>query len=83
MIQQHLAGFYREPRSNKLTDVQKVVVDSGDAYTVDLVVENEGGYPLVTHSLTDALRGTIAVLLVKKDAQTLPLMPYVEPAKAK
>jgi len=48
-----------------------------------VVVDNEGGYPLVTHSLTDALRGAIAVLLVKKDAQTLPLMPFVEPAKTK
>jgi nitrite reductase (NO-forming) len=60
-----------------------VVVGPADAYTVDVVVENEGGYPLVTHSLTDALRGAIAVLLVKKDAQKLPLMPFVEPAKTK
>jgi nitrite reductase (NO-forming) len=57
------------------------VVGPGDAYTVDVIPQNEGGYPLVTHSLTDALRGAIAVLVVKKDAQTLPLMPYVEPGK--
>jgi len=69
--------------ANKLTGVQTVVVGPGDAYTVDVVVDNEGGYPLVTHSLTDALRGAIAVLLVKKDAQKLPLMPFVEPAKTK
>lgn len=54
-------------------------VKPGGAYTVDVVVQHEGAYPLVTHSLTDALRGAIAVLVVKKDAQTLPLMPYVEP----
>jgi nitrite reductase (NO-forming) len=37
----------------------------------------------VTHSLTDALRGAIAILEVKKDAQKLPLMPFVEPAAGK
>lgn len=67
--------------ANRLTGVQTVVVGPGDAYTVDVVVQHEGAYPLVTHSLTDALRGAIAVLVVKKDAQTLPLMPYVEPGK--
>lgn len=65
--------------ANRLTGVQTVVVGPGDAYTVDVVVEREGAYPLVTHSLTDALRGAIAVLVVKKDAQTLPLMPHVAP----
>ena len=69
--------------ANKLTGVQTVVVGPGDAYTVDVVVDNEGGYPLVTHSLTDALRGAIAVLVVKKDAKKLSLMPFVEPAKTK
>ena len=38
----------------------------------------EGVYPIVTHSLTDALRGAIAILNVSKDAQRLPLMPFVE-----
>jgi len=65
--------------ANRLTGVQTVVVGPGDAYAVDVVVQHEGAYPLVTHSMTDALRGAIAVLVVKKDAQTLPLMPYVEP----
>jgi nitrite reductase (NO-forming) len=69
--------------ANKQTGLQTVVVGPGDAYIVDVVAENEGGYPLVTHSLTDALRGAIAVLLVKKDAQTLPLMPYVGPAASR
>jgi len=69
--------------ANKLTGVQTVVVGPGDAHTVDVIVENEGAYPLVTHSLTDALRGAIAVLVVKKDAQKLPLMPYVVPAASK
>jgi nitrite reductase (NO-forming) len=69
--------------ANKLTGVQTVVVGPGDAHTVDVVVENEGAYPLVTHSLTDALRGAIAVLVVKKDAKKLPLMPFVVPAASK
>jgi nitrite reductase (NO-forming) len=69
--------------ANKVTGVQTVVVGPGDAHTVDVVVESEGAYPLVTHSLTDALRGAIAVLVVKKDAQKLPLMPYVVPAASK
>jgi nitrite reductase (NO-forming) len=69
--------------ANKVTGVQTVVVGPGDAAIVDVVVEEEGGYPMVTHSLTDALRGAIAVLLVKKDAQTLPLMPYVDGASSK
>ena len=69
--------------ANKVTGVQTVVVGPGDAHTVDVVVESEGAYPLVTHSLTDALRGAIAVLVVKKDAQKLPLMPYVVPAPSK
>jgi nitrite reductase (NO-forming) len=42
---------------------------------------NDGVYPIVTHSLTDALRGAIALLKVDKDAKPLPLMPLVEPAK--
>lgn len=67
--------------ANRLTGVQTVVVGPGDAYTVDVVAQHEGAYPLVTHSLTDALRGGIAVLVVKKDAQTLPLMPYVVPGR--
>jgi len=33
-------------------------------------------YPLVTHSLTGALRGAIAVLAVSPDAKPAPLMPY-------
>jgi len=38
------------------------VVGPGSAATFDVVVESPGAYPLVTHSLTGALRGAIAVL---------------------
>lgn len=69
---------------NKLTGVQTYVVGPGSAATFDVVVESAGAYPLVTHSLTGALRGAIAVLLVGPDAKPAPLMPmvpWVLPAK--
>lgn len=68
--------------ANRLRGVQTYVVGPAGAAVLDMVVEREGVYPIVTHSLTDALRGAIAILEVRKDAQTLPLMPYMEsPAK--
>ncbi|MCX5723445.1 MAG: multicopper oxidase domain-containing protein [Nitrospirae bacterium] len=63
--------------SNKLTGVQTYVVGPGSAATFDVVVESAVAYPLVTHSLTGALRGAIAVLLVGPDAKPAPLMPMV------
>jgi len=69
--------------ANRLKGVQTYVVGPAGGAIFDMVVEAEGAYPIVTHSLTDALRGAIAVLVVKKDAQTLPLMPYVEAKKTK
>ncbi|MFM8552649.1 MAG: multicopper oxidase domain-containing protein [Nitrospiraceae bacterium] len=61
--------------SNKLNGVQTYVVGPGSAATFDLVAESGGAYPLVTHSLTGALRGAIAVLVVSPDAKPAPLMP--------
>ncbi|HKC92894.1 MAG TPA: multicopper oxidase domain-containing protein [Nitrospira sp.] len=63
--------------ANKLTGVQTYVVGPGSAATFDVVVESAGAYPLVTHSLTGALRGAIAVLLASPDAKPQPLMPMV------
>lgn len=62
--------------SNKLNGVQTYVVGPGSAATFDVVAESGGAYPLVTHSLTGALRGAIAVLVVSPDAKAAPLMPY-------
>ena len=62
---------------NKLTGVQTYVVGPGSAATFDVVVESAGAYPLVTHSLTAALRGAIAVLVASPDAKPAPLMPMV------
>ncbi len=62
--------------ANKLSGVQTYVVGPGSAATFDVVVESEGAYPLVTHSLTGALRGAIAVLVAKPDAKPAPLMPH-------
>ena len=63
--------------ANKLTGVQTYVVGPGSAATFDVVVESVGAYPLVTHSLTGAMRGAIAVLLASLDAKPQPLMPMV------
>jgi nitrite reductase (NO-forming) len=61
--------------TNKLNGVQTYVVGPGSAATFDVVVESPGAYPLVTHSLTGALRGAIAVLVASPDAKPAPLMP--------
>jgi nitrite reductase (NO-forming) len=61
--------------TNRLNGVQTYVVGPGSAATFDLVVESAGAYPLVTHSLTGALRGAIAVLLVSSEAKPANLMP--------
>jgi nitrite reductase (NO-forming) len=63
--------------ANKLTGVQTYVVGPGSAATFDVVAESAGAYPLVTHSLTAALRGAIAVLVASPDAKPAPLMPMV------
>lgn len=63
--------------ANSLKGVQTYVVGPGSAATFDVVVESAGAYPLVTHSLTGALRGAIAVLVVSPDAKPAPLMPMV------
>jgi nitrite reductase (NO-forming) len=67
--------------ANHLKDIQTYLVPPAGGAILDVVVESEGAYPIVTHSLTDALRGAIAVLVVKKDAHSLALLPYVQPAE--
>lgn len=61
--------------ANNLKGVQTYVVGPGSAATFDLVSESPGVYPLVTHSLTAALRGAIAALTVTPVAKDTPLMP--------
>jgi nitrite reductase (NO-forming) len=61
--------------ANKLTGVQTYVVGPGSAATFDLVSESPGVYPIVTHSLTGALRGAIAALTITPVAKNAPLMP--------
>jgi nitrite reductase (NO-forming) len=63
--------------ANKFTGVQTYVVGPGSGSTFDVVVESAGAYPIVTHSLTGALRGAIAVLVASPDAKPAPLMPMV------
>ncbi len=62
--------------ANKQVGVQTYVVGPGSAATFDLVAESAGAYPMVTHSLTGALRGAIAVLAVSPQAKApSSLMP--------
>ena len=63
--------------ANHLQGAQSYVVGSGSAATFDVVVDAPGAYPLVTHSLTGALRGAIAVLVASPDAKPQPIMPMV------
>ncbi|HJU03726.1 MAG TPA: multicopper oxidase domain-containing protein [Nitrospiraceae bacterium] len=61
--------------ANKFVGVQTYVIGPGSAATFDVIAESAGAYPLVTHSLTGALRGAIAVLVASPDAKPAPLMP--------
>ena len=63
-----------------LRGIQTHVIGPAGAAILDLVLEKgEGVYPIVTHSLTDALRGGIAILKVSERREATPLMPYIEP----
>jgi nitrite reductase (NO-forming) len=65
---------------NKFTGVQTYVVGPGSAATFDLIADEPGAYPVVTHSLTGALRGAIAVVIAnqspKKYDNLMPLTPW-------
>jgi len=65
--------------ANRLQGVQTFLIPPAGGAILDLEVEEEGVIPIVTHSLTDALRGAIALLEVTKDAKLMALMPSVEP----
>jgi nitrite reductase (NO-forming) len=66
--------------ANKFTGVQTYVVGPGSAATFDLIVDEPGAYPVVTHSLTSALRGAIAVVIANKNPKKydslMPLTPW-------
>ncbi len=63
--------------ANRLQGVQTFLVPPAGGAILDLVVDEEGVIPIVTHSLTDALRGAIALLEVTEDAEQLALRPSV------
>jgi len=65
--------------ANRMQGVQTHVVGPADGAILDVVVEKKGIYPIVTHSLKDALRGAIALLEVSDEAKDLALMPSVAP----
>jgi len=68
--------------ANRMQGVQTYTVPPAGGAIFDLIVEEEGVIPIVTHSLADALRGAIALLEVTADAEDLPLMPFVAPLPA-
>ena len=47
--------------------IQTYTLPPGGAATFDLVLPEEGMYPMVTHSLQDALTGALGVIHVEKD----------------
>ena len=65
--------------ANRLQGVQTFTVPPAGGAILDLIVDEENVIPIVTHSLTDALRGAIALLEVTTDAEPMPLMPLVDP----
>lgn len=67
--------------ANKFVGVQTYVVGPGSAATFDLIADNPGAYPVVTHSLTSALRGAIAVVIANQNpkdykGQLMPNTPW-------
>jgi nitrite reductase (NO-forming) len=48
--------------------IQTYTLPPGGAATFDLVLPEEGMYPMVTHSLQDALTGALGVIHVEKEA---------------
>jgi nitrite reductase (NO-forming) len=69
--------------ANHMQGVQTHVVGPADGAILDVVVGKKGIYPIVTHSLKDALRGAIALLEVSDEAKDLALMPSVAPEASK
>jgi nitrite reductase (NO-forming) len=70
--------------ANRLRGVQTFMVPPAGAAIMDMVLDKgEGVVPIVTHSLTDALRGAIAILKVHQGAKDLALMPFMLQGKVK
>ncbi|MGC4098716.1 MAG: hypothetical protein QM706_16505 [Nitrospira sp.] len=67
--------------ANKFTGVQTYVVGPGSAATFDMIADEPGAYPVVTHSFTSALRGAIAVIVANQNpkdykGQLMPNTPW-------
>jgi nitrite reductase (NO-forming) len=67
--------------ANNFKGVQTYVVGPGSGATFDMIVDNPGAYPVVTHSLTGALRGAIAVVIANQNpkdykGQLMPNTPW-------
>ncbi len=67
--------------ANNFKGLQTYVVGPGSGATFDMIVDNPGAYPVVTHSLTGALRGAIAVVIANQNpkdykGQLMPNTPW-------
>lgn len=65
--------------ANRMQGAQTQMIGTADGAILYVVVEQKGVYPIVTHSLKDALTGTIALFEVSDEAKKLALMPSVGP----
>ena len=54
---------------------QTVTIPPGGSYAVELRVEEEGFYPIVSHSFKDAMKGANGFLKITQDAKDQPLAP--------
>ena len=55
------------------------MIGSAKGEIANIVVKNKGIYPIVPHSLKNALRGAIALLNVSDEPKDLTLMPSIAP----
>lgn len=58
--------------------IQTATLPPGGAATFDLIIPDEGLYPMVTHSLQDALTGAIGVIKVSRPSKKNAFHPESE-----
>ncbi|TCS79902.1 multicopper oxidase domain-containing protein [Tepidibacillus fermentans] len=56
-------------------EMQTVTIPPGGSYAVELIVPDEGLYPIVSHSFKDSTKGATGLLKITKNAKDQPLAP--------
>ncbi|MNP14443.1 Copper-containing nitrite reductase precursor [compost metagenome] len=54
---------------NRMYGLQTVMLPASGGAVVEIVVNEEGDYPIVTHQFNDATKGAIAILRVTADGK--------------